>query len=155
MRNNFTLLITMSFLILLGLISCTKEQGVAPITEETLKNFETGIIGSWQLVEEGTPKIIIEIDTCGCLTSTLITKPITIEWKSARDDEKRAFKQNGAYSRYLKKQLTCQGTYKITSEETLEVTSNCPNFSEKIVALTTVFLTIKDGNSFYKYRKVD
>ena len=125
-----------------------------PIIEEIPKDSKTGIVGSWQLIEEGTYYVAIEIDTCGCNTNTLITKPPILEWKSAQDDEKREFMQNGRYSLYLKKQLTCQGTYKIINEGALEVTSNCPNFSEKIVALTTVFLTIRDGNSVFKYRKV-
>ena len=81
--------------------------------------------------------------------------PTTIKWENAKDDESQDFQPNGNYYCTWTKQLSCKGTYKISNEGDLDINSNCQNNTVKIAGLTTIFLTVKDGNNYFKYRKID
>ena len=157
MKNNLTLWVTLAFLTLLGVTNCTKVADTTEaniFTEQTpqeIQNNQTAIIGSWQFVEKS-----VDVKVHKCTGTILGNMPkLMIQWDNATTDEKRDFKQNGDYSRYLKNELTCQGAYKIGDDGALVVQSNCPNFSEIIVGLTTTFLTLREDNTYFKFRKVD
>ncbi len=154
MKSNLNLLILSLTMMVIGLTNCTKEKMIA-IQEQTVSDMKIGIVGSWQLSEVGLVNAVIEIDTCGCKVNTITENKTSIQWKNAIDDEKLNFTQKRGYSRYLKQKLVCQGSYEISVIGTLTLNSNCQSFSEQISALTTVFLTVKDGNQYFKYRKLD
>ena len=155
MKNNLLSFVMVAFIVTLGTTSCSK-QNDSFITEQTTLNFQTGIIGSWQLVEKGIETGPDNMHNCTYDNQSAENKmPTTIKWENAKDDESQDFKQNGEYSCYLKKQLGCKGAYRISNEGDLDINSNCQNNSVKIAGLTTIFLTIKDGNNYFKYRKID
>lgn len=52
MKNNLLSFGAITFFIALTSISCTK-QNDALITQQPLQNFQTDIVGSWQLVQKG------------------------------------------------------------------------------------------------------
>ena len=79
----------------------------------------------------------------------------SIKWENAKIDESQDFKQNGEYNCYLKKQLGCKGSYRISNEGDLKINSNCQTNPVEIAELTTIFLTIKDGDNYFKYRKIE
>ena len=155
MKNNLLPFIAITFFIALSSISCSK-QNDALITQQTLQNYQTDIVGSWQLAENGVETEFGNM--YNYLYDNHFTEnkmSTTIKWENAKVDESQDFKQNGEYSCYLKKQLGCKGAYRISNEGDLDINSNCQNNSVKITGLTTIFLTIKDGNHYFKYRKID
>ena len=154
MKKNLLPFVVVAFLVTLGTTSCTKEND-SLIKEQTTLDFQTAIIGSWQLVEKGIETVPDNSDNYPFANQSSENKmPTTIKWENAKVDESQDFKQNGEYSCYLKKQLGCKGSYKISNEGDLDINSNCQNNSLKIAELTTIFLTIKDGNNYFKYRKI-
>ena len=155
MKNNILPLIAVAFIVTLGTTSCTKEKN-SFTQEQTTLDFQTAIIGSWQLIEKGVETGPDNLHNCPYDNQSTENKlPTIIKWENAKIDESQDFRQNGEYNCYLKKQLGCKGTYKISNEGDLDINSNCQNNSVKIDGLTTVFLTVKDGSNYYKYRKID
>ena len=155
MKNNILPLLAVALIVTLGTTSCTKEND-SFIKEQTTLDFQTAIIGSWQLVEKGIETESGNMHNCPYDNQSTENKlPTTIKWENAKVDESQDFRQNGEYNCYLKKQLGCKGTYRISNEGELDINSNCQNNSVKIAGLTTIFLTIKDGNNYFKYRKID
>ena len=155
MKINLLPIVAMAFLAILGTTSCTKEND-SFIKEQTTLDYQTGIIGSWQLVEKGIETRPDNMHNCTYDNHSTENKmSTTIKWENAKDDESQDFKQNGEYSCYLKKQLGCKGAYRISNEGDLDINSNCQNNTVKIAGLTTIFLTVKDGNNYFKYRKIN
>lgn len=156
MKNNLTLWVLLAFLTLLGVTNCTKEEDTTEaniFTEQTpqeIQNNQTAIIGSWQFVEKS---VDVKVHTCPGTVLGNMSK-LMIQWENVTNDEKRDFKQNGAYYQYSES-ATCQGSYKISENAVLQVISNCKSLSEKIVGLTSFFLTIKEGDNYFKYRKLN
>lgn len=127
--------------------SCTKEIDTIEDTffkEQSTSEMQSAIIGSWQLVDKS-----VEMD------DTHICSYNGIKWGNSAGDEKRDFKQNSDFSHFVKSTLTCQGSYKISDNGALDMNTNCQNYSEKIVDLTATFLTVKQGNRYFKYRKLN
>ena len=155
MKNNLLSFVAVAFIVTLNTTSCTKENE-SFTKEQTTLDFQTGIIGSWQLVEKGIETGPGNMHNCTYDNHSTENKmPTTIKWENAKDDESQDFKQNGEYSCYLKKQLGCKGSYRISNEGDLDINSNCQNNTVKIAGLTTIFLTVKDGNTYFKYRKIE
>lgn len=127
--------------------NCSKQMDTRDDTffkEQTTSEMQMAIVGSWQLV-----------DKSGEMDDTHICSYNGIKWGNSAGDEKRDFKQNSDYSHFVKSTLTCQGSYKFSDNSTLNMNMNCQNYSEKIVDLTATFLTVKVGNRYYKYRKLN
>lgn len=155
MKNNLLSFVAVAFIVTLNTTSCTKEND-SFTNEQTTLDFQTAIIGSWQLVEKGIETASVNGHNCPYDNQSSENKMSTsIKWENAKIDESQDFKQNGEYNCYLKKQLGCKGNYRISNEGDLDINSNCQNNSVKIDGLTTIFLTIKDGNTYFKYRKID
>ena len=140
---------------MLCLTSCMKDnstiEAILP-TELSIKNVETNIVGTWRLIEKGIDLKQYENHVCTAPES-MMKNQYMIVWSKTTNDEKRNFKENGDYNSYLKTTLSCQGTYKITNGDALEMITTCLNFSEKIVGLTSDLFIIKEGEHFYKYGK--
>ena len=155
MKNNTFPFLAVAFMLTLGLTSCQKENSIY-VNEQTTLDFQTAILGSWQLAENGIETEFYNLHNCPYDNHSTENKmSTTVKWENAKVDESQSFKQNGEYSCYLKKQLGCKGFYGISNEGDLDINSSCQNNSVKITGLTNIFLTIKDGNHYFKYRKID
>lgn len=160
MKKIFILPILGFAFILFGFTNCTKVEDTMDaelFTEQRLSDVKTAIIGSWQIIEKGVEVVMHDEHICsGTANSTTSANTTTlVKWENATSLEKRDFRQNGDYNQSLTSALTCQGTYKIANNEILDVTTNCQISSEKIAQLTSHFLTVKEGNRFFKYRKLN
>ena len=143
MKNNLLSFVAVAFIVTLNTTSCTKENDSFTKELPTI-DLQTAIVGSWQLIQKSAE-----------MNPTHICTYNGIKWQNTKDDESQEFKQNGEYSCYLKKQLGCKGSYRISNEGDLDINSNCQNNTVKIAGLTTIFLTVKDGNTYFKYRKIE
>ena len=155
MKNNLLPFIAITFFIALSSISCSK-QNDALITQQTLQNYQTDIVGSWQLVQKGIELTMHEGHVCTDpqnMASDKIT--YVVKWENAAMDEKRDFKLSGDYNCYWKKQLSCKGSYKISNYGVLEVNNNCQNYIEKVEILTATNLVVKEGNLYFKFNKAE
>ncbi len=158
MKTKFSFLSLVTFLaftFVLGITGCTKTADTTDATlstELTMREFQTLLIGSWQVVEKGVEIAMHNGHICHDPNAA---GKITYEvyWRNFISDEKRNFKQNGEYSQYSES-ATCQGSYKISQTGILEINTNCKNGIEKIETLTPSLLTVKQGSTFFKYRKV-
>ena len=155
MKNSLLSFVAITFFIALTSISCTK-QNDALITQQPLQDFRTDIVGSWQLAQKGVEVAMHEGHVC-TYPQNMAADKITyvVKWENTTMDEKRDFNSSGDYNCYWAKQLSCKGTYKISNEGDLDINSNCQNNTVKIAGLTTIFLTVKDGNNYFKYRKIN
>ena len=150
MKNNIFLLYAFA---VLSFTNCTKEQN---LTEPITLDFQTGLVGSWQFVEKGVEVAFHEGHVCNSPMNMSQDKiAYSLRWDNVTSDEKRIFKKNGAYSHYLNKQLTCQGSYKIDENGVLDLTTECQSLSGKVVGLKTNSLIIQEGDNFFKFQKVD
>lgn len=155
MKNYLLFCVLVALPVTLSLTNCTKESAQSP-TEQTTLDFQTAIIGSWQTIAKGVEIEMHDQRACSQMgDNTTSAKTTTVvQWENTAGDEKRNFKQNGDFSQYSEF-ATCQGAYKISENGILEVNTNCKNGIEKIEELTSTFLTVRNGHTFFKYRKVN
>jgi hypothetical protein len=151
--------LTFAFIVfLLGTTSCKKEniiEDATLISEQKQQELQTALIGSWQIIEKGVEVAMHEGHICTDPANMAADKiTYIVQWNKTALDEKRNFKPNGGYSQYSES-ATCQGTYKISKNAVLEVTTNCTNAFARIEELTLTFLTLKEGNTYLKYQKVN
>lgn len=155
MKNNLLLFVVITFFIALTSISCTK-QNDALITQQPLQNYQTDIVGSWQLIQKGVEVAMHEGHVCTDPQNMAADKiTYVIKWENSVLDEKRDFQPSGNYDCYWAKQLSCKGSYKISNNGVLEVNNNCQNYLEKVETLTTTNLVVKQGNIYFKFKKSD
>jgi hypothetical protein len=162
MKTKFPILSLLAFLastfVGLNISSCTKVEDFtdAPSTEISMPDIQTAIIGSWQIVKKGVEVEMYDQHVCsGMGDNTTSAKTTTVvQWNNATNDETQSFKQNGVYSQ-VSESAICQGSYKTSTNGLLEVKSNCKSYTEKIVELTAYFLTVKEENRYFKYRRLD
>lgn len=121
------------------------------VDNSSLSDFNSLIIGKWQLTEIGTPKV------AGC--SDMKTHPDT-EWEKTNIAEALEFKTTGDYTKDLKNDGFCKGSYKL-NKDVLETKSDCgvSDVHQPITDLTANTL-ILETHSFglevkrYKYSKL-
>lgn len=155
MKNNLLPFISIALLIALTTTSCSKENS-AFMTPQKTQDFQNDIIGSWQIVEKGVEVAMHEGHVCTDPQNMAADKiTYVVKWDKDIMDEKRDFQPNGNYYCIWTKQLSCTGTYKISNNGVLEVNNNCQNFLEKVETLTTTNLIVKEGNLYFKFKKVD
>jgi hypothetical protein len=141
--------------LLLTVLSCVKSDdnfssSLAAVNNTSLSNYNDLIVGKWKLTEIGTPKI------AGC--TDMKTHPDT-EWSKTTAAETLEFKNTGLFSKDLKNDGLCQGTYKI-NDGNLLTKSDCSvsDIRQPINDLTANTLII-ETHSFglevkrYKYLK--
>jgi hypothetical protein len=159
MKNNLILLILATTFMTIAQTSCKKadESTVVNLfseqSQQDIQNNQAAIIGSWQFTGKS-----IEVVLHNCIYRGLTTSNMAkymIKWAMAMEDEKRDFKQNGEYNLFLNKQLACNGTFKIANNGVLDMNNSCKTTNETIVELTTSSLTIKKGETYFRYQKLD
>ena len=139
--------------VMLTLTNCSKDATL--VTEQSTQDIKTAIVGSWEFIGKGTEVAMHEGHICSDPENMAADKiTYIINWEYTTGDEKQDFKQNGDYHRYRKSAIACQGSYKISEIGILELNTNCQNQSAKIEEVTPIFLTIKEGGSYFKYRKL-
>ena len=142
-----------SLTLLLGFTACTKTD-VMMDTLLTPQALQTALVGSWQLVEKGKEVVLSNGHIC---TETEHDNKATtaINWKKVTVDDYQAFQQNGTYTRFVDKKLTCQGTYSITENAVIEINAECQSIPEKIVDIKATVLILKEGHNYSKYQKMN
>jgi hypothetical protein len=158
MKTKFSFLCLLSFSFVgLTISSCSKVENTTLSTELTSPDIQTAIIGSWQIIEKGLEVEMHDQHACSQIgDNTTSAKTTTVvQWNNATIDETQNFEQNGDYNSYLKSILSCQGFYKIDNNGDLVIKNNCQILNEKIIELTSAFLTVKEGTRYFKYRKVN
>jgi hypothetical protein len=148
MKNYFIFFVLANSFFVLSLTNCTKtidttdDYHIREEKPQTIPINKDFIVGSWQFIEKS-------------YNSVNARETVHILWEKAESDEKRVFKQNSDYNLYWNKKETCHGAYKIADNGALEVTNNCQSSSETIIDLTSCLLTIKKGDSYFRYHKVN
>lgn len=145
-------------LLSLAIVSCTKSDDNASsfaltgaVDNASLSDYNTLIIGKWQLIEVGTPKV------AGC--NDMKTHPDT-EWAKTNSVDALEFKNTGDFTKALNSDGVCKGSFKI-SEGSLLTKSDCSvsDIRQPINDLTANTL-ILETHSFgldvkrYKYSKL-
>jgi hypothetical protein len=141
-------------LLMLSSASCTKENIMMDtplMTEQNPETYQKALAGSWQFVDEGVEVNMYNGQSC----SFTGTKNPMIQWSNVSADEKRAFTADGKYSRYVNGTLTYQGTYAISYDGVLELTTNAQKSVETIQELTCTSLILREGMLFRKYSKLE
>lgn len=143
-------------LVVVSLSNCTKAEDVILLNKQSTKEMQTAIVGSWLNIEKGVEMTMHDGHICTNSDNNADDKTtIAIKWANTASDEKRHFEQNGDYNSYVKTTLRCQGTYKIAGFGGLHLNTTCQNWSEKIVEVSSTLLIIKEGDSYFKYRKTN
>ena len=122
----------LAFMFLFALVSCseTNNDAVVPTDSATVNvantvNLSALIIGKWQLSEIGTVHSVTSSSgECGNNSSSNSSSYEEVSWSKTNASETLNFKENGAYTKYLKNDGVCEGTYQI-SAESLNIKSNC------------------------------
>jgi hypothetical protein len=138
--------------------ACTKDAAsVAPALSSS--EVSALIVGKWQLVETGRSVSTNSYESgkegCGEGTSTQSSAKTTVAWQKAGSDEKVNFLQNGDYNKFLQAEMTCKGSYRVADGGTLAINADCATVTQGISGLSKNTLTVRDGEQYLKYQKVD
>ncbi len=155
MKNNIILSVSLLFTTILCLTSCTKANSHID-SEQTSQDIQTAIIGSWQFTEKGVEIAMHDGHICPD-PQNMPQNQITyvVQWEKVASDERRDFKQNGTFNRYLKSVMICSGTYKVSDAGILEWDTNCDKAFAKVEKIFASSMTIRQGGNYFKYQKLD
>ena len=155
MKNNLLLSVSLVVSTILSLTSCSKVNSNID-SEQTSQDIQTAIVGSWQFTEKGIEVAMHDGHIC-LDPQNMAQDKVTyvVQWEKVASDERRDFKQNGAYNSYLKSAMTCSGTYTVSIASILEWETNCEKAFAKVEKVSASNLTIKQGANYFKYQKLD
>ena len=106
MKNNLLLSVSLVVSTILSLTSCSKVNSNTD-SEQTSQDIQTAIVGSWQFTEKGIEVAMHDGHICTDPQNMAQDKvTYVVQWEKVASDERRDFKQNGAFNRFLKSVMT-------------------------------------------------
>ncbi len=149
--KKITLLLT---ILVLAVIGCSKTDSGSAVTPSiTTSNptvdYATVIVGSWQLVEMGTP---MNGNPIGCGEGS---NSNNFQWAKTNVVEKLTFKSDGAFQQETSNDAACKGSYLLGSGY-ISIITDCAQVAPRqpIAAMgkTTLVLEKTDGDHTLQYK---
>ncbi len=148
--------ITLLFSILVfAVIGCSKTDNSSVVSPNTHTNnpsvdYATLIIGSWQLVEMGTP---INANPIGCGEGSSSSN--NYAWSRTNDLEKLTFKTDGAFQQETSNDAACKGMYVLGSGY-VSIQTDCAHVAPRqpiaAIGKTTLVLEKTEGDHTLQYK---